>query len=362
MPSLEQVFHFTADDLAANEAGYTTPSQRKQLFMRYLRIVLGGYALFTLLFVLMPTIIVADEDPDFMTALGRLASGLMLPAGIFSVLLILYNTRHIRVSRRRVKKICSVAVLETVPVKNGFEYKLHIAGQESKLTQEQFNLLHNGENYYVYFLPYGSQILSIRSATDIPNRPIVNEIPQATPIPQNHTRTLQVVVDFIPQDLAENEAGHLSQRQYSLVRERACEEALMFLMGLFLLCSFVVILGIAANPANDHPRFHQTPEVIFVCFMVMSPVLIVLGFSWLKAHQDIQNGRVEQLCGEVKTGSYMGISASTHLSITIADQRFKVSGKAVNAVQDGGQYCIYYAPVSRVIVSIKPINQPVDQH
>lgn len=339
MSELERAFNFTAEDLAANQAGHSSARQRKMLHRRYFGNVVGGLVVFSI----------------FGAFIGSklLAVLFVVAGGVISLIPIAYNLRHVARSKYKIREICGIAILQTEIIRSSYQHSLWMNSKlVCKISEAQYGALENGQYYCVYQLPYGQQILSINPVQMVPDNPFTDEIPVVAPTQSDHeSRILQGVFGFSAKDLSENEAGFLTRRQKRRIAWQALGNPVQ--LGAVLFVSFIILM---AGMAEMNATSEQPPKELLSWGIILA--VMAFGLWWLfrriwHSYQDIRHGRVRKLCGKLRTELLSESFFNIGFAITINDQKFQVSGAGINALKTREYYCIFFTPRTREIVSIK---------
>lgn len=165
------------------------------------------------------------------------------------------------------------------------------------------------------------------------------------------TTMLMQALRFDQRDLAKNREGQLSQRQIARLQPpRVQGLALWVLLG--HVAVIVAILGAIAI-ISQHWGFLLV--ALIATGMAGMPIMMVRDQRFMQPaiNADVQNGVVKAICGP--TTRHTQADKRRSYQITIDETTFEVSSKVYSGFFQESEYCIYYLPRSRVIVSAEQI-------
>jgi len=147
---------------------------------------------------------------------------------------------------------------------------------------------------------------------------------------------------FSMDDLATNRNGSLSFGQEVRLFGYAS------VLGAFLLAFILLTIVTAQSKMADENLL----VYIFLAVMALA-MLLRLGWGSIKVIWDIWNGEVKYMDGRVTRHIRRGRNTRYYL-YHLNDINFRVSRSAYNALIEGGEYRVYFAPRSKRLVAIEP--------
>jgi hypothetical protein len=155
-------------------------------------------------------------------------------------------------------------------------------------------------------------------------------------------RALANANDFSPEDISQNQKGFLSKHQENRLVRYIAFYGLVLLGGAALLFSlrFQILRAVSTT----------TSVLLLIIGLIL---LLRFGWSMGKIVLDLWNGRVSRVEGLVTRQAHRS-RYNTSYYYVVDTFKFEVSEAAYNALIEGMQYCIWYAPHSKRLVSIEP--------
>lgn len=161
---------------------------------------------------------------------------------------------------------------------------------------------------------------------------------------------LMTVFDFTPEDLAANMEGHITVRQVPRLRiQTSTIVAPYWIRTGVLIISMMALVGLAGRITQE-----VLPIVLFFG-LILAGSFMGLIFHEGRIGKDIGEGIADNICGMVILEQKPSGSNRMIYFVYCRDQKFKVLSKEFLAFENGGKYCIYYAPRSKVILSVRPL-------
>jgi hypothetical protein len=161
--------------------------------------------------------------------------------------------------------------------------------------------------------------------------------------------TLPETLNFTPEDLAANRAGHLSEAQ----KERLTHN---WQRTLWIVIAIVVVCGLGATTLLFLAQQQGSPILSFigVGVTVLNAVIVGVGAqSYLRTSRDIREGRVAEMSGAVSHTIRVSGRVATYI-LKLDGQPLVVSKPVFFAVEDGKPYRFYRAPASKTLLSGEP--------
>lgn len=176
-------------------------------------------------------------------------------------------------------------------------------------------------------------------------------------------RALGSVFGFVDEDLPENRAGRLSQRQQQHLFFSNLRTALFLSPFVLLALGFGLGLpfGLVIYPTLTGERMDSDAWFGAACGGSMGLLFtVILGWAIISPFLDLWRGDVTSLEGEVEeraitTGS--GKNRRTNYYYIVNGQRFNVGQQAHQALIQGRRYRLYYFPRSKTVVSVEPLAE-----
>ena len=92
---------------------------------------------------------------------------------------------------------------------------------------------------------------------------------------------------------------------------------------------------------------------IAVPLFLLIIVIVTAVRQWSKIGEDLSNGKVHSINGKVYLGIEWGRVIRYRLTIDYVE--FKISEDLRNVLNDGKEYCLYYLPISKTILSAEEL-------
>ncbi|MGQ0603349.1 MAG: hypothetical protein ACT4QE_16825 [Anaerolineales bacterium] len=335
--------------LAANRAGEVTPEQKRALRGRLMTRFIGlllAVLIFAPMFVCFGVGVFStlqDDEPGISVILGVFLL-LFLVIGLWSAI------QAIRPALGLIDLMGNrVEAAEGRLAWRRNEYRGQVEGR-TLIFLPGTEIMPGG--YRFYFLPRSGYIVSLeRSFLGSAGADPLTEV----------RRALQDVFGFVDDDLPDNQAGRLSQRQVTAHLWSNFRSALI--MGPFLLLALAFMIGFPAAFVGV-PLLQGEPVGegwIPALFGLLLGGLFVafLGWAILSPFWDVLRGEVASIEGEVEeraitTGS--GKNRRTNYYYIVNGQRFDVGMRGHAALVQGGRYRLYYFPRSKGVVAVEPLG------
>jgi hypothetical protein len=156
-------------------------------------------------------------------------------------------------------------------------------------------------------------------------------------------RALAAANDFSANDLSQNQKGLLSRHQENR------------LIGFIAFYGLILLGGVALLSSLRFQIIHTVTTTTSVLLLIIGVILFVrFGWSAIKVLMDLWNGRVSRVEGLVTRQAHRS-RYNTSYYYVVDSFKFEVSEAAYNALIEGMQYRIWYAPQSKRLVSIEPL-------
>ncbi|NJL93501.1 MAG: hypothetical protein HC915_07095 [Anaerolineae bacterium] len=157
---------------------------------------------------------------------------------------------------------------------------------------------------------------------------------------------------FTGADLAANAAGELTARQVPRLRQRYAElETYAFIAGVFP--GAMIVLGLVLFAVGE---LYSEALMARALTLVGGLLLLVLwGGLFIYGRRfnlEIAERRVASTCGRIVLEQRR---FTRH--ILVSGERFMLTRAEFSALADRSDYCIYFAPRSRTVLSLRPLVQ-----
>lgn len=154
---------------------------------------------------------------------------------------------------------------------------------------------------------------------------------------------LMTAFSFNAYDLQFNQQGDLSETQfYRLQRHRNITSYL------FLGILFIPVMAWYIS-TRAIPMIIQMTWLAFVILLFVIPLMVVTVSIWRRYESDIYDSRVCHVTGIVDLNSGYHSGAS----MIVKDRVFRLNRKQWLALTNQGAYTIYFAPNTKIVLSIK---------
>ena len=156
--------------------------------------------------------------------------------------------------------------------------------------------------------------------------------------------TLQTTFDFDVTDLEANQFGKITPRQQNRLWTKYRQRMPIYLFSMAITLIGVITVFLNGQGANV--------PVVLLIFTGMQVFLIGMWHAdWANVRQEIEHGKVA-----VARGIVHQMATSRALLIDVNRLTFPVSNHEAAAFESGKRYCIYYAPLSQTILSVKQLG------
>jgi hypothetical protein len=158
---------------------------------------------------------------------------------------------------------------------------------------------------------------------------------------------------FTAADLSANREGRITDSQIGKLRSMRIGASI--LPGVFVFASAALLqvtlrdYGGQYAPQNAWLRILGAGALVLVC-------IVFAVLRWWRISVDLNAGNVRTVRGKVSLGAPMTRNIGyygTGYRLTVNDIGFIIPSNARSAITDGKIYHVYYAPQSRVILSIE---------
>ena len=172
----------------------------------------------------------------------------------------------------------------------------------------------------------------------------------STKIPAATTMLMQAL-RFDQRDLAKNREGQLSPRQISRLQPPRFQGLAVWI----LLGHVALIIALLGTIAIVSQQWGLLLVALFVGGMAGMPMIMVRDQRFMRPDvgADVRKGVVKSVCGH--TSRHTRPDQERSYYIIIDETTFEVSSKVYGGFFQEGEYCIYYLPRSRMIVSAEQI-------
>jgi len=167
--------------------------------------------------------------------------------------------------------------------------------------------------------------------------------------PPPSTELLMSLVGFTSLDLAANRDGKLSQKQ----RARLRPPRIGGLALLVLLAHVALILALLGGIALLTGRWELLVVALLVAGLAGLPVVLANNEAFVRPllAKDLSAGRVAAACGPL--ARQMQTGRATRYYVIVEGVRVEVPRRAFGMFREGVDYCLYYLPESRTLLSVE---------
>ncbi|MEL6526358.1 MAG: hypothetical protein AAFQ07_11680 [Chloroflexota bacterium] len=167
--------------------------------------------------------------------------------------------------------------------------------------------------------------------------------------------TLQRNLNFTTDDLKANREGAVSDAQ----RERHQPAEVSKLAHYVILGHAVVIAGIlgAIAIATGELAMWIVLGIVFAAGLL--PFVLMQNEANIRptVKADLERGKVKKVCGRAFITSETSQSRGTRYELIISDLKLRLTAKQAGAFVNEGMYCIYYLPLSQMLLSAEPTTE-----
>jgi hypothetical protein len=158
-------------------------------------------------------------------------------------------------------------------------------------------------------------------------------------------------LDFDDHDLAENRAGHLSEKQAAklkLLRKKENRDVITFMLVMLLVCGPLTLVLVM----NSIDIFGWICGGLYLCILGVGPVFWYLSHRAITA--DLNAGRIEAVQGPIQCYEHVVNTKNAHIiySVRIGDVKFnRVTQEVYTAFRHLEVYTVYYTPHSKHLLA-----------
>jgi hypothetical protein len=167
---------------------------------------------------------------------------------------------------------------------------------------------------------------------------------------------LKIAFRFDNEDLDANRNGYMTKRQRARLRKKGWEKIIPrgIIVGVFAL---VIGCSLTAIPNLEFSLSGYVVTVLCVMLAGMAIPLISLGRQWQRIRFDLVKGDVSIRKGPVLLDIIGGREYKGSVSYRLhqGDIWFDITKEQLLALKHDGRYQIYFAPNSKVILSVEPL-------
>ncbi|MBI9043221.1 MAG: hypothetical protein JEZ06_01975 [Anaerolineaceae bacterium] len=347
-------------EVEANHNGRVTESQRQ----RYKIPITDLRTVLLFIIVMMFLLVLCIINPIAFELIKFLNNFVTPPAWIAVVISLIFIIMLIslvgfwaqfRIKKRKIEEVFSDIDIEWSNGElqyNGHEYEALTSDRRLRLPEHRGGLV-PGVFYRFYYLVDGNDVLSaerigVRSDDDAR---------------LSLKKTLMQVIGFGQEDLDHNQSGDLAAGQW-LQLPRNLFRVFLFSFGLFILGTLTIFAYQVVFPTAEQQTFWSVLFGPMIPGFIVGVILFGIWlYYWFAILVDVWNGKVKTEEGRGRRVLNENISNKGGNKLTyyyqIGDERFRVSKQAYNAMIDGIKYRLYFTPLTRVMVSIEPIDSPL---
>lgn len=160
---------------------------------------------------------------------------------------------------------------------------------------------------------------------------------------ENDRTELERQIGFTSEDVAENRAGKLTERQRGRLNRKLIFTVLTFIWIIVLMVIALMILGLVEG---------GTPARLFI-FAVAGAFMAIRAFDIWRTWQDLSAGSVAMVEGKARVRPSRRRRQGQRFPVYIEDKQFWVTARQQQHLHDGLRYKVYYTPNVRMIVSVE---------
>ncbi|MCA9890926.1 MAG: hypothetical protein KC546_21260 [Anaerolineae bacterium] len=163
---------------------------------------------------------------------------------------------------------------------------------------------------------------------------------------------LMQALRFDPRDLAANREGNLSQRQITRLQPPRIQGLAFWVM----IGHVAVIFAVLGMIAIISQQGGLLLVAVIAAGMTGMPMMMVRDQKFMRPDlgKDVQKGVVKSVCG--MTTRHTDPDKKRNYYITVDETTFEVTSKMYGGFFQEGNYCVYYLPRSRTIVSAERLS------
>jgi|GEM_PF-4123408 len=356
MPTLEEAFNFTADDLHINATeSHSTSRQQANLYTKYL--------IYKLPFLPFPLLLIWFTYIQIRNGKFTFLDIILLSTMVIILSVVFRHFISIFYSNIKIIEIEGTAHTTIIRVnKSGGERKsfydrkyiheLILDGYIFKIDENQLNAIEHGSRYRIYILPLTNDIISIEKT---PHQQPATEQKILT-----HWVVLKKVFHFSGDDLAINRMGALSAQQKDIKRYYTWQPVIRHFLFTPIGTLTIVVIIMLMSALLFLPEFGLLLSVFIV------PNIIFWNFGdFVKAINrlrltinDLKSGQVEVICDEVVTSQIAHTwkpfkPLKPDMTLSVSNKDLLITPIQYAALNLAIPYCIYYLPRSKRIVSLE---------
>ncbi len=167
-------------------------------------------------------------------------------------------------------------------------------------------------------------------------------------------RELEVLMQtfhFSAVDLAKNGQGRITENQRILFQKKFwSSNNISFTITAILIFGPLYLLPVILE---------RSIEVSLLSLPLIAPALLLVYLNfrlWLRLRSDLHDEKAASIYGELKLDTR--VAGNPVKRVLINDAVFILTNEQVEPLQIGKNYCFYYLPRSKFLLSIKPIRNP----
>ncbi len=160
---------------------------------------------------------------------------------------------------------------------------------------------------------------------------------------ENDRLEMEQQIGFSSEDVAENRAGKLTDRQRGRLNRKLIFSVLVFIWVIVLMVVALMILGLVEGGALAR---------LFV-FAVSGAFLGARGLTIWQTYKDMSAGKVEMIEGIAQTHPARQNNGRRRYRVQIGDMTFWLLAREQRNFHDGLRYKVYYAPNTKLVVGVE---------
>lgn len=165
---------------------------------------------------------------------------------------------------------------------------------------------------------------------------------------------LMQVFEFTEEDLQENEAGNLTAKQIKRLNKLYLQT---HLSGFTVTVLITLFSGILCVPVAFNANLSAIERIVLIlCFSVFPALFIFWHYiKWVRLGLAQEYKKVNKCCGMIVLRHPRKRQVNVHTA-KAGIHRFIITSSQFFALENGASYCIYYAPNTKYILAVKPLE------
>jgi hypothetical protein len=167
------------------------------------------------------------------------------------------------------------------------------------------------------------------------------------------TTDLMNTVDFTAADLSENRNGRISVTQKRKLRRMRIGSSIL---PVIFIAGTAALVQVATRNTGDFGVIRDVNLRVLGASALLLASIVFFVIRWQRISADLGTGHVKSIHGRVTLGAvtrnigYYGEGSR----LSVGDVNFIIPFEARLAFTEGKQYQLYYAPKSKIVLSVDP--------